>query len=155
MRLKRLETGANNYMAKIELVPSRAGDYRCGARNITVASVKVGSSSVSIGARNGNRQWTAQRKVASPVGKALAFAVEVGRGHITWFYNGQAIGTVRNRAAVSDVPLTMRLSLVGDPNREMNKTLFISDWQRGFDLGRGKLVKDGRSLRSSGFSGGC
>ncbi len=155
MRLKRLETGANNYMAKIELVPSRGSDYNCGARNITVASVKVGSSSVSFGARNGQQQWKAQRKIASPEAKALAFAVEVARGHITWFYNGDAIGSVRSRAAVSDVPLTLRMSLVGDQNREMNKTVFISDWQRGFDLGSGKSVTNGRSLHRSGFSGGC
>jgi hypothetical protein len=155
MRLKRLETGANNYTARIELVPSRSKDYNCGARTITVASVKVGSERVAIGARNGQRQWRAQRQIASPEAKALAFAVEVARSHITWFYNGNAIGTVRSRAAVSDVPLTMRLSLVGDQNREMNKTVFISDWQRGFDMSSGKSVTSGRSLRRSGFSGGC
>ena len=57
----------------------------------------------------------------------------MARGHITWFYNGEAIGSVRNRAAVSDVPLTMRMSLVGDQNREMNKTLFhlrLAAWIR-------------------------
>jgi hypothetical protein len=155
MRLKRLETGANNYTAKIELVPSRSTDYNCGARNITVASVKVGGSNMSIGARNGQQQWQANRKIASPEGRALAFAVEVARGHITWFYNGDAVGSVRSRAAVSDVPLTMRLSLVGDQNQEMNKTVFISDWQRGFDLSSGKSVTNGRSLQRSGFSGGC
>jgi hypothetical protein len=55
MRLKRLETGANNYTAKNELVPSRGADYNCGACNITVASVKVGGSNVSIG--GGGRSW--------------------------------------------------------------------------------------------------
>ncbi|HVQ89310.1 MAG TPA: hypothetical protein VMT88_14125 [Actinomycetes bacterium] len=155
MRLTRLETGARNYTAKIDLVPSRATDYACGARNITVASVKVGSSSVSIGARNGKRQWRAKRKISSPEGRAVAFAVEVARGHITWFYNGDAIGSVRSRAAVSDVPLTLRLSLIGEQNREMNKTVFISDWQRGFDMSSGKSVTSGHSLRRSGFSGGC
>jgi hypothetical protein len=155
MRVKRLEVGAGNYEAKIELVPARAEDYNCGARNITVASVKVGSSKVSIGARNGGRQWKASRNIASPEAKALAFAAEVTRGHITWFYNGDAIGSVRTGAAVSDVPLTLRMSLVGDPGREMNKTVFISDWQRGFDMDAGRSVTGGGSLRSSGFSGGC
>jgi hypothetical protein len=155
MRLKRLETGAGNYTAKIELVPDRPEDYKCGARNITVAGVKVGSSRVRIGAKNGQRQWQGTRKIASPEGKAVAFAVEVTRGHITWFYNGDTIGTVRSRAAVSDVPLTMRLSLVGDQNREMNKTFFISDWQRGFDLKRGRSVTGGGSLKRSEFTGGC
>ena len=155
MRLKRLETGAKNYTAKIELVPSRS-------RGLHLRSPQHHG-----GQREGRRldrrhrcpqrqrQWHAQRQIASPEDRAVAFAVEVARGHITWFYNGEAIGTVRNRAAVSDVPLTMRLSLVGDQNREMNKTRFISDWQRGFDLRSGKSVTNGRSLRSSEFSGGC
>ena len=60
-----------------------------------------------------------------------------------------------SRAAVSDVPLTMRLSLVGKPNREMNKTAFISDWQRGFDLSAGRTVSNGKSLRRGTYSGGC
>jgi hypothetical protein len=155
MRFKRLEVGARNYTAKIELVPDRAKDYACGARNITVASVKVGSNGVSIGARHGTQQWHATRKISVPEDRAVSFAVEVARGHITWFYNGSVIGTVRSSKAVSDVPLTMRLSLVGDPNHEMNKTTFISDWQRGYDLHRGKSATNGKSLRHGKFSGGC
>lgn len=155
MRLKRLEIGARNYTAKIELVPARTRDYDCGARNITVASVKIGGSTVGIGARNGARRWSANRNIRVAVGRAVAFAAEVTRGHITWFYNGRAIGTVKSRAAVSDVPLTMRLSLVGDQQHEMNKSFFISDWQRGFDLGRGKFVKGGKSLRRGTVPGSC
>ncbi len=154
MRLKRLEIGAKDFTAKIELVPDRARDYACGSRNITVASVRVGGSTVAIGARHGTRQWQAKRQIRLPEGRAVAFAVEVTRGHITWFYNGGAIGTV-SRAAVSGVPLTMRLSLDGDRNHEMNKTLFISDWQRGYDLDRGKSVTSRQSLQRSKTSGGC
>jgi hypothetical protein len=155
MRLKRLETGAGNYTATIELIPNRAEDYACGARNITVASVKVGGSSLIINARNGKRQWQAKRQISVTDAGAVAFAVEVTRGHITWFYNGDPIGTVQSRAAVSDVPLTMRLSLVGDRTNEMNKTMFISDWQRGFDLSAGKSVASGRSLQRGEFTAGC
>ena len=83
----------------------------------------------------------------------MSFAAEVARGHITWFYNGRPVGTVRSRAAVSDVPLTMRLSLVGQQNREMNKTFFISDWQRGYDLHAGRSVTSGHSLKRGKYSG--
>ena len=79
MRLKRLETGAGNYTARIELVPSRARDYACGARNITVASVPVGGSTVGIGAQNGTRKWQAKRQISPSLGGAVAFAVEVTR----------------------------------------------------------------------------
>jgi hypothetical protein len=154
-RFKRSEIGAANYAARIELVPNSPNDYACGARNITVANVPLGGSTVGIGARNGARQWQATRQIAVPEDKAVDFAIEVTRRHITWFYNGDPIGTVNNTAAVSDVPLTMRLSLVGDPNKEMNKTEFMSDWQRGWDLHTGSPVTNGASLRRSTFSGGC
>jgi hypothetical protein len=155
MRFKRLETGARNYTARIELVPDRAKDYACGSRTITVASVPVGRSGVVIGARNGTRRWHAKRHITIGQNQAVAFAVEVARRHVTWFYNGKAIGTVRSGAAVSGVPLTMRLRLVGPQNREMNKTGYISDWQRGFDLHAGRLVTGGASLRRDRQSGGC
>lgn len=155
LRVKRLEIGAKNYTAKIELVPARPSDYDCGAHNITVASVKVGGATVGIGARNGARNWSAKRKIRVADGKAVAFGAEVTRGHITWFYNGNSIGSVGSRAAISGLPLTMRLSLVGDGNNEMNKTSFISDWQRGYDLHRGKSVTKGASLRKTTVSSGC
>ena len=49
----------------------------------------------------------------------------------------------------------MRLRLVGDQNREMNKTSFISDWQRGYDLHAGRTVTKGQSLRRGKSGGGC
>ena len=58
------------------------------------------------------------------------YAVEVARDHITWFLDGRPIATVKDRAAISDVPLTLRLSLQGDGNKEMNRTRAMFDWMR-------------------------
>lgn len=156
MRLKSSEAGDRDYHARIELVPSAASDYRCGAQNITVADVPVGGSTVSVGAKAlaGNTQWTYTKRV--DVGEsAAAFAVEVSRSHISWFMNGRVMATVRSRAAVSDVPMTLRLSLVGDGQQEMNKTQFISDWQRGFSMDRGNPTLGGQGLKRGTHSGGC
>jgi hypothetical protein len=60
--------------------------------------------------------------------------VEVSTRHITWFLNGAPVGSVTDSAALSGVPLTLRLSLVGEGQAEMNQVSLISDWQRGFPI---------------------
>ncbi len=70
-------------------------------------------------------------------------AVEVARDHITWFWDGRPIGTVKGGDAVSDVPMTLRFSMVGDQVTEHNQTGVVSDWQRGFAIDRGKQVRSG------------
>jgi hypothetical protein len=102
-----------------------------------------------------NKQWKGRKRVGNIQDVALAVAVEVSKRHISWFLNGKIIGTVRNSAAVSDVPMTLRLSLNGKGDKEMNRTKSIFDWMRGFSLKRGKLAKGGRGLRSGGYRGGC
>jgi len=157
MRLKWAERSARDYHALIELVPERARDYRCGARNITVADVAVSGSTLRIGAKalRGAREWSATKRYDAVQTSAQSFAVEVSKRHISWFLNGRVIGTVRSRAAVSDVPMTLRLSLVGDGQHEMNKTQFISDWQRSFSLERGRKVTSGARLKTGTHAGGC
>jgi hypothetical protein len=157
LRLKSAEHNAQDYRVRVELVPDRPRDYHCGAQNITVADVAAHGSSVSVGvkARRGDRQWTYRRPLAPLTGSPASFAVEVARGHISWFVNGRVIATVRSRAAVSDVPMTLRLGLVGDVQQEMNRTEAISDWQRGFSLDRGRQVTSGHRLRLGTHGGGC
>ncbi len=157
LRLKSPENNRQDYRVRVELVPDRTGDYHCGAQNITVADVAAHGSSVSVGAKalRGARQWTYRRPLASLNGPSAAFAVEVARGHISWFVNGRVIATVRSRAAVSDVPMTLRLSLVGDGQNEMNRTKAISDWQRGYSLRTGRSVTSGHALRRGTHAGGC
>jgi hypothetical protein len=157
IRLKSPETNARDYRVRVELVPDRPRDYHCGAQNITVAEVAAHGSSVRVGAkaRKGARQWTYRRPLGTLLGPSAAFAVEVTKGHISWFVNGRVIATVRSAAAVSAVPMTLRLSLVGDGQREMNRTQAISDWQRGFSLERGRTVTTGHALRRGTHAGGC
>ena len=157
VRLKSLETRARDYRTKIELVPDRPGQYRCGGQNITIANLAAHSRVMSFGAKSvkASRQWTGKRRVGAIEGVSLTVAVEVSKRHITWFHNGRVIGTVRNSAAVSDVPLTLRLTLQGRGDREMNRTMAIFDWMRGFSLKHGRLAKGGNRLTVNNFRGGC
>ena len=149
LRMKSAENNAQDYRVRAELVPDNPADYRCGAQNITIAEVTAHGSRVVVGARAvaGSRQWTYAKGLTTiRSGGAVAFAVEVARSHISWFVNGRVIATVRDAAAVSDVPMTMRLSLVGNGQEEMNRTMAISDWQRGWTLDRGKQDIRGHAL---------
>jgi hypothetical protein len=157
MRVKSLENNNSDYKARIELVPDSAADYHCGAQNITVAEVTAHGSTATFGVKAlaKSREWTYTKRVGSVADKSIAFAVEVTKSHITWFMEGDVIATVKSRAAVSDVPMALRLSLEGNGQQEMNRTQFISDWNRGFTLERGRQVASGRALKLGTHGGGC
>jgi hypothetical protein len=154
-RIKRFEAGGGDYHAVLELVPEQASDYRCGTRNITVADVDAGGKTLDIGVRTPQGvQW--KDTVPINVGtRSTAFAVEVGKRHITWFVDGKAVGALRVQAAVPRVPMTPRLSLVGKGDKEMNHTQLFSDWERGWSLDRGKQVSKGPRLTKSSYDATC
>lgn len=152
LRLKSAEASAPDFRVLVELVPERAEDYACGRRNITLAEVAAHSATMTFGAKADTRQWTGSRSIPSLVHTSPAVAVEVAPDHITWFWDGRPIGHVKSRAAVSDVPMTLRFSMVGDQATERNQTGVVSDWQRGFALDRGKQVVAGPRLRGSVLS---
>ena len=150
LRLKSAESGAPDFKVLVELVPERAEDYACGRRNITLAEVAAHSNTLTFGAKADTAQWSGTKRIPSLIATSPAVAVEVAKGHITWFWDGKPIGTVVSKAAVSDVPMTLRFSMVGDQATERNQTAVISDWQRGFALGSGKQVIAGPRLKMSG-----
>ncbi len=157
LRIKSPENNARDYATKVELVPDNASAYRCGGQNITIATLKAHSRTMRFGVKSvkAGKQWNGRRSVGNIEGVHYTVAVEVSRRHISWFLNGRVIGTVRNSAAVSDVPLTFKLSQNGQGDKEMNATKSIFDWMRGFSLKRGKLSKGGSGLRSGSYRGGC
>lgn len=152
LRLKSAEATAQDFTVLVELVPERPEDYACGRRNIVLAQVAAHSSTLSFGARNDTRQWTGSRTVPSLVHTSPAVAVEVAPDHVTWFWDGRAIGTAKGRDVASGVPMTLRFSLVGDQVTEHNQTGVVSDWQRGFALDRGTQVRSGPALRASALT---
>lgn len=135
-RVDVFENVGSAYHVKIELVPARPEDARCGSNTINVADVTFNSTRATLGvssARAG-RQWTGSRRIPRLGNGAHSFAVEVMRDHITWFLDGRSLATVKQRRAIPGVPLTPRLSLVGRGQDEMRRTRVIYDWQRGWNL---------------------
>lgn len=151
------ESADASYRVRIELVPDDPADHACGGRTITVAETNPNGSTVRIGVNAPDgRSWT--RSIGGlPQGKDYPrnYGLEVRKGRITWFVNGQVVGTVRNRAAIPKVPMTVRLSLVGDGHREMNSTEALFDWVRGWDLAKGELPPTGPALQAGTFEPDC
>ncbi|PUA80342.1 hypothetical protein C7S10_14525 [Nocardioides currus] len=140
LRLRSAEANATDFRVRVELVPENPADNACGRRTITLAEVAAHSGTMRYGARMDTTEWSATRQVPSLIHSSPALAVEVAPDHITWFFDGVAIGSVKSGDAVSDVPMTLRFSLVGDQVTERNQTGIVSDWQRGFPLTSGKQV---------------
>ena len=130
-----------------ELIPARAADYDCGAHNITIASISPFSHRVRFGVRSPRHAWRGSaRDDYTPRVGAFNVGVEVARRHLTWFLDGNAVASVANPAAVPGVPMTLRLSLRGRGQLEMNQTSLISDWQRGFPIRTGQQKVAARKL---------
>lgn len=141
------ERGGRAYETLVELVPARAADYDCGRHNITVASISPFSPRVGYGVRSPQSSWEATATAPYiPLVRPYNVAVEVARDHVTWFLNGSSTGSVTTRKAVPGVPLTLRLSLVGEPDQEMDQVSLISDWQRGFPVDTGQQVVSRKKL---------
>ncbi len=148
------ERGGPDYGILAELVPANEADYDCGQHNITIASISPYSQRVDFGVRSPGRRWSGTTFASStPNSTAYAVAVEVSNNHITWFLNGSPIGSVTDGAALSGLPMTLRFSLVGDGQKEMNQVSLVSDWQRGFPITTGHQTVSDKRLGSSAASG--
>jgi hypothetical protein len=129
------ERGGRAYNIAAELVPANASDYDCGSHNIQIASISPFSQRVRFGVRSPKYRWNGTAIASTtPLARPYRVAVELSKRHITWFLNGAPIGSVTDSAAIPGVPMTLRLSLEGDGQAEMNQTSLISDWQRGFPI---------------------
>ncbi|MBZ5737464.1 hypothetical protein [Nocardioides mangrovi] len=150
------ERGGNAYQVLAELVPAKASDYDCGAHNVTIASISPFSRQVHYGVRSGRTTWSGTARARyTPLANAYNVAVEVTGDHLTWFLNGAAVGSVVDRDAVPGVPMTLRLSLLGDGDEEMDQTSLISDWQRGFPASTGQATVSSKHLASKRVPAAC
>jgi hypothetical protein len=134
------------YDVHFDLVPEGGGS-QC----ITVAKVSTDQDQVSFGASNGGSHWS-RTQSGIPQGvrsNEHAYAVELAKDHITWFVDGNPVGTLKDKSAIPGVPMTIRLSLVGNGNNEMRHTYAIFDWMRGFPMDHGKQIKNGPALNGN------
>ena len=155
LRMKSTETSHRDLLAHIELVPEGTAP-RCHAEGITIASASPHSRGVEIGVRNqAGKSWSRTEPGISVNGTSHAVAVEVTKKHISWFLEGRLIGTVTDRAAIPDGPMTLRVSLQGKDQDRVNRTQAIFDWMRGYALDRGRKVGGGPSLSQGTHSHYC
>lgn len=156
VRIRPYERGARDYRNTVELIPESEGQ-RCAGRTITVADLAAHSPNMRFGVNStkAHRTWQRTRRIGDIANEPITVAVEVTKRHITWFYNGKPVGTVRTGAAVPRVPLTMRITMEGDGDREMNRTMTHMDWMRGFSLNRGTKTKNGGKMSVRRFGGSC
>lgn len=157
-RIDVFEKAGRAYRVKIELVPARAEDARCGSNSITVADVAYNSATARIGLSSlrARKAWKGSRRIARLGPRPHSFAVEVTRGHVTWFLDGRSLATVRSKRAAPGVPLTPRLSLVGRGGKEMQRTRVIYDWQRGWKLNKqARTAPKGPGLKAKKVAKSC
>jgi hypothetical protein len=150
------ERGGRAYNIVAELVPENAADYDCGSHNIQIASLSPFAQKVTFGVRAPGHRWSgAAMASTTPVQRPFAVGVEVSRRHITWFLNGAPVGSVTDERALSGLPMTLRLSLEGDRQAEMDQTDLISDWQRGFPISTGSMTVSQSKLPRASAATGC
>jgi len=134
------------YPFVIELIPDDPAGYDCGAHNLTIARVVPGDGSVEIGVNAGTTKWTRTFTGYPQSNDNYAFAVQVTGGRITWFISGQAVASLGASAAIPKVPMTLRMRMIGDGDKDMRKATVRIDWARHYDLKRGKLPPRGQAL---------
>ncbi|MCD4534596.1 family 16 glycosylhydrolase [Nocardioides sp. cx-169] len=151
------EHGARNYRMRLELVPQGAAAVACSPEAIQVADMEIGTRSYSVGVRSARAkaQWR-YTKTSTPAASGVhAFAVEVAKDHITWFFDGKAFATVKKNALAGKA-LVPRMSLVGaDDATEHNGAQFSVDWVRAWSLKTGRQARTGKVLGKSGYSTTC
>lgn len=157
-RIDVFENVGPDYRIKIELVPAKAKQDHCGANTITVADVSYNSGSAKLGVNSyrAKKSWSGSKKIPKLGDGPHSFGIEVTRDHITWFLDGNSLATVKNRKVSPGVPLTPRLSLVGQQQNEMRRTRVLYDWQRGWPLNKqAQKAKRGSGLKARKLKGAC
>lgn len=148
------EKGARPYVYRVELVPVGTRHGICSPESIVVAEFTITRPGMRFGIRStkAGTAWRGKLPTIFLAEEPFNVAVEVGTGHVTWYRNGNPIGTVRNSRAQLGLRLVPRLSLIG-ANEEMNGTQVNSDWQRSWTLRSGTQVTNGPALRRGPYSG--
>lgn len=142
-----MATGGDDFRIRVELVPSGATDPRCGARAITLADYSPGESAVGFGVRTATAtQWSGTVGTGPLNGPPHAYAVEVKRKRITWFVDGKPVGAVSGAEAVSDQPLTLRITMAGNGTARMNRTKALVDWVRAYEPDGGRKASTTKRL---------
>lgn len=135
VRAEQYTSGHTPYHVVAELIP--AGDYHCGAKNIVLASYKLGTGRAHMYIRNlPNVQFADAKRLNLGPGQFHTYAVEVTKRHISWFVDAHVVMTERRAAARSGALFSVRFRLVGKKGARMNAGRMQMDWIRYYTLDR-------------------
>lgn len=150
------ETGPRPYRFLLELVPPDAPVVTCSPRGIVVADFTLGAPGMGLGVRSIDADSVWRRTLGGVTLAETPFnvAVELTRGHVTWFVDSRPVATLKTPKARLGTDLVPRLSLVGE-QREMNGAQVDSDWQRSWDLDHGQQVSSGPAPARSAYAPTC
>lgn len=142
------------YRVRYELVPLTQTGRRCGNDGIVIAETRGPGSPISFGVR-GSTGTTYGGSLPRTQTGASSFAVEVTKKHLTWFVNGVAVGTVRDRSVLPKGPMVMRISMLAEGTSTMVGAKSTVDWARAYTLKRGKKTLTKKSLTKGVTVGAC
>jgi hypothetical protein len=147
--------GAKAYRVVWELIP--AGDYACGAKNLEISGYRFGDRRARTEVRTpSGAKFVASRRRNLGQNVWHTFAVEVTKGHISWFVDTKVVRTERRNAALTGAKYQMRFRLDAVKGKRMNPARMQMDWVRYYTLERpnAKSIKAPRLERAS-FDPGC
>ena len=136
LRSRQYGNDHGHYKVRTELVPAAKRKQHCGARNVALNSYTLGGSRVHHYIRSlPDNQSTSHTGLNLGNDRWHTFAVEVRAKRISWFVDGHVISTENRREALSDVPYTVRFTMLA-PNakKRMNPSRMQMDWLRYYTL---------------------
>lgn len=137
MRTRQYEFGHTPYRVAVELVPSAADQFHCGAQTIQLATFRLGAKSANFNARSlPNNEFSDSN--AHPVNTRdfHTYAVEITKDHISWFMEGKVLMTERRDEALTGVKYKLRYRLIANEGARMNRGRMQMDWARYYTLSR-------------------
>lgn len=157
LRSRQYSKAHTSYKVRTELVPAAKRPQHCGARNVALNSYRLGGNRAHHYVRSlPANQSTAHTGLDLGADRWHTFAVEVTENRISWFVDAHVLSTENRPEAISDVPYTVRFTMLGEPGKRMNQSRMQMDWLRYFTLRKPNSKSVEAPLPRSGtYAGAC
>ena len=156
VRTKVFERGNAQFRVFFELIPD--GPYRCGAKNLVLATYKPKSPIVNGYKRTlANNEFRFRVDPQATTAEFHTFAIEVARDHVTWFVDKKPIMTERRSSALPAYAYKVRFRMVAEnPSVVHNESWLQMDWVRYYTLERpnARSIAAPQAERAT-YGGGC
>ncbi|MFC5061608.1 glycoside hydrolase family 16 protein [Actinomycetospora atypica] len=120
------------YHVVVALIPVGV-PYNSGERDVDFLEGDIGQGSAFFFLHHPpNKQDYAQ--IPLDIATWHTFAVEITRGHVTWFVDGRPVVTDQRPEAIPSVPLALNIQLDANSDRGMRPGRLQIDWARYYAL---------------------